>query len=90
MKEHLCLSKLFVIIILYKYYLLLFSRGEFEHRPVAVKRLLPECFVAGEREVHILRESDYHPNVVRYYCTEQDKQFRYIALELCAATLEVS
>jgi len=67
-----------------------FSRGEFECRPVAVKRLLPECFIAGEREVHILRESDYHPNVVRYYCTEQDKQFRYIALELCAATLEVS
>ncbi|VVC31730.1 PUB domain,Pyrrolo-quinoline quinone beta-propeller repeat,Protein kinase domain,Serine/threonine- [Cinara cedri] len=63
-------------------------RGEFECRPVAVKRLLPECFIAGEREVHILRESDYHPNVVRYYCTEQDKQFRYIALELCAATLE--
>lgn len=57
---------------------------------MAVKRLLPECFIAGEREVHILRESDYHPNVVRYYCTEQDKQFRYIALELCAATLQVS
>lgn len=56
---------------------------------MAVKRLLPECFIAGEREVHILRESDYHPNVVRYYCTEQDKQFRYIALELCAATLQV-
>lgn len=67
-----------------------FCRGEFESRPVAVKRLLPECFIAGEREVHILRESDYHPNVVRYYCTEQDKQFRYIALELCAATLQVS
>ncbi|CAH1726019.1 serine/threonine-protein kinase/endoribonuclease IRE2 [Aphis gossypii] len=63
-------------------------KGEFESRPVAVKRLLPECFIAGEREVHILRESDYHPNVVRYYCTEQDKQFRYIALELCAATLQ--
>ncbi|XP_050421955.1 serine/threonine-protein kinase/endoribonuclease ire-1 [Adelges cooleyi] len=63
-------------------------KGEFERRPVAVKRLLPECFIAGEREVHILRESDYHPNVVRYFCTEQDKHFRYIALELCAATLQ--
>lgn len=67
-----------------------FYRGEFECRPVAVKRLLPECFIACEREVHILRESDYHPNVIRYFCTEQDKQFRYIALELCAATLQVS
>jgi serine/threonine-protein kinase/endoribonuclease IRE1 len=24
----------------------------------------------------------------RYFCTEKDRQFRYIALELCAATLE--
>lgn len=24
----------------------------------------------------------------RYFCTEKDRQFRYIALELCKATLE--
>jgi serine/threonine-protein kinase/endoribonuclease IRE1 len=24
----------------------------------------------------------------RYFCTEKDRQFRYIALELCQATLE--
>lgn len=36
----------------------------------------------------LLRESDAHPNVVRYFCTEQDRQFRYIALELCTATLQ--
>jgi len=60
--------------------------------------------------VALLRESDAHPNVIRYFCTEQDRQFkfvptllfkflsstiksknilcRYIALELCVATLQ--
>lgn len=36
----------------------------------------------------LLRESDTHENVVRYFCTEADRQFRYIAVELCAATLQ--
>ncbi|XP_022905104.2 serine/threonine-protein kinase/endoribonuclease IRE1 [Onthophagus taurus] len=62
-------------------------KGEFDKRKVAVKRLLPECFNFADREVALLRESDAHPNVIRYYCTEQDRMFRYIALELCQATL---
>ncbi|KAK7507901.1 hypothetical protein BaRGS_00000866, partial [Batillaria attramentaria] len=62
-------------------------RGTFEGRAVAVKRLLPECFSFADREVELLRESDQHPNVIRYFCMEADRQFRYIALELCAATL---
>ncbi|XP_061456275.1 serine/threonine-protein kinase/endoribonuclease IRE2 [Rhineura floridana] len=63
-------------------------RGHFEGRKVAVKRLLPECIHLADREVQLLRESDEHPNVVRYFCTEMDRQFRYIAIELCAATLQ--
>lgn len=55
---------------------------------MAVKRLLPECFHLIDREVQLLRESDEHPNVVRYFCTEKDKQFHYIAIELCSATLQ--
>jgi serine/threonine-protein kinase/endoribonuclease IRE1 len=39
--------------------------GRFEGRPVAVKRLLPECFTVADREVDLLRESDEHPNVIR-------------------------
>ncbi|KAK4874212.1 hypothetical protein RN001_013572 [Aquatica leii] len=62
-------------------------RGEFDKRQVAVKRLLPECFTFADREVALLRESDAHPNVIRYFCTEQDRMFRYIALELCQFTL---
>ncbi|KAK3929300.1 Serine/threonine-protein kinase/endoribonuclease IRE2 [Frankliniella fusca] len=62
-------------------------RGLFDGRNVAVKRLLPECFSLADREVALLRESDQHANVVRYFCTEQDHLFRYIALELAAATV---
>lgn len=35
----------------------------------------------------LLRDADQHPNVLRYFCTESDSQFRYIALELCQMTL---
>ncbi|KAM4698524.1 serine/threonine-protein kinase/endoribonuclease IRE2 [Rhinophrynus dorsalis] len=63
-------------------------RGMFDDRLVAVKRILPESFTFADREVQLLRESDEHPNVIRYYCTESDKLFYYIALELCAATLQ--
>ncbi|KAJ7317980.1 hypothetical protein JRQ81_004142 [Phrynocephalus forsythii] len=62
--------------------------GTFDNRDVAVKRILPECFSFADREVQLLRESDEHPNVIRYFCTERDRQFQYIALELCAATLQ--
>lgn len=63
-------------------------RGMFDNRDVAVKRILPECFSFADREVQLLRESDEHPNVIRYFCTERDRQFQYIAIELCAATLQ--
>ncbi|XP_053902680.1 serine/threonine-protein kinase/endoribonuclease IRE1 [Malaclemys terrapin pileata] len=63
-------------------------RGTFDNRDVAVKRILPECFSFADREVRLLRESDEHPNVIRYFCTERDRQFQYIAIELCAATLQ--
>lgn len=62
-------------------------RGKFENRDVAVKRVLPDCFSIADREVDLLREADAHPHVIRYFAMEQDFQFRYIALELCAATL---
>uniref|UniRef100_A0A2I3I0H5 non-specific serine/threonine protein kinase n=1 Tax=Nomascus leucogenys TaxID=61853 RepID=A0A2I3I0H5_NOMLE len=63
-------------------------RGQFEGRAVAVKRLLRECFGLVRREVQLLQESDRHPNVLRYFCTERGPQFHYIALELCRASLQ--
>ncbi|XP_055483602.1 serine/threonine-protein kinase/endoribonuclease IRE2 isoform X4 [Psammomys obesus] len=63
-------------------------RGQFEGRAVAVKRLLRECYSLVRREVQLLQESDRHPNVLRYFCTERGPQFHYIALELCQASLQ--
>ncbi|CDQ96933.1 unnamed protein product, partial [Oncorhynchus mykiss] len=63
-------------------------KGQFDNRAVAVKRILPECFSFADREVDLLRESDEHPNVIRYFCTERDRQFQYIAIELCTASLQ--
>uniref|UniRef100_A0A8C7MM17 non-specific serine/threonine protein kinase n=1 Tax=Oncorhynchus kisutch TaxID=8019 RepID=A0A8C7MM17_ONCKI len=53
---------------IYKYLIYECSRGRFDGRRVAVKRILPECFDVAERE--------------------RDKLFTYIAIELCAATLQ--
>lgn len=66
------------------------SRGKFEERPVAVKRMMtrgPKQIELVEREVALLKESDDHPNVIRYFGTEEDIEFRYIALEMCQATV---
>ncbi|XP_039631804.1 serine/threonine-protein kinase/endoribonuclease IRE1 isoform X2 [Polypterus senegalus] len=63
-------------------------RGQFDDRHVAIKRILPETVGVAEREVQLLRELDQHPNVIRYFCTERDEQFYYVATELCATTLQ--
>jgi hypothetical protein len=39
---------------------------------VAVKRVLAACFSIADREVELLRESDEHPNVVRYRYRRND------------------
>ncbi|KAJ2746291.1 bifunctional endoribonuclease/protein kinase ire1 [Coemansia sp. BCRC 34301] len=62
-------------------------RGEFQGRAVAVKRLLLDFYEVAEHEVKVLQDSDSHPNVIRYYCTEQEGHFLYIALELCSGSL---
>jgi len=47
-----------------------------------------ENFEIADKEVDHLRESDLHPNIVRYYTNKRSDKFIYIALELCPATLE--
>jgi serine/threonine-protein kinase/endoribonuclease IRE1 len=63
--------------------------GTFENRPVAVKRMLLEYFDVASHEVRLLQESDDHPNVVRYFCSQssETEKFLYIAVELCLGTL---
>ncbi|VDN59955.1 unnamed protein product [Dracunculus medinensis] len=62
-------------------------RGKFDGRQVAVKRVVAEMVHLVNREVDLLRESDAHLNVIRYFCLESDSHFRYIALELCSFSL---
>ena len=41
----------------------------------------------ANREIDLLRQAE-HPNLLRYYCSEIDNQFIYIALELCEGDLD--
>ena len=62
-------------------------RGSFDGRDVAVKRLLVDSFALADREIGMLRQAE-HPNLLRYYCSEKDPVFIYIALELCQCDLD--
>jgi serine/threonine-protein kinase/endoribonuclease IRE1 len=61
--------------------------GTFDGRKVAVKRMLMQFFDIASQETKLLRESDDHPNVIRYFAQQQAGDFLYIALELCPASL---
>ncbi|KAF9907889.1 bifunctional endoribonuclease/protein kinase ire1 [Linnemannia zychae] len=63
-------------------------KGQYDGRAVAVKRLLIDFYDVAFHEVRLLQESDDHPNVVRYFRSEQCDRFLYIALELCSASLD--
>lgn len=62
-------------------------RGKFGDRDVAVKRVDKSNVKLMEKEIKLLQESDAHPNIIRYFHTEEDDKFFYIALELCLWTL---
>uniref|UniRef100_A0A7E4WBT4 non-specific serine/threonine protein kinase n=1 Tax=Panagrellus redivivus TaxID=6233 RepID=A0A7E4WBT4_PANRE len=62
-------------------------KGRFDGRDAAVKRVLASVLTYVDREIKLLRESDSHPNVIRYFCSEADDHFRFIALELCECSL---
>jgi serine/threonine-protein kinase/endoribonuclease IRE1 len=62
-------------------------QGKFDGREVAVKRMLIQFFDIASQETKLLRESDDHPNVIRYFAQQQAAGFLYIALELCPASL---
>lgn len=61
--------------------------GTFDGRPVAVKRMLIQFNEIATQETRLLRESDDHPNVIRYFAQTERASFLYIALELCQASL---
>lgn len=61
--------------------------GKWDGRDVAVKRMLVQFTEIASQETKLLRESDDHPNVIRYFAQQQRAAFLYIALELCQASL---
>ncbi|KAK4096554.1 hypothetical protein N658DRAFT_527669 [Parathielavia hyrcaniae] len=61
--------------------------GRWDGRDVAVKRMLVQFNEIASQETRLLRESDDHPNVIRYYAQQERAAFLYIALELCQASL---
>mmetsp|Transcript_8888 Transcript_8888/g.16707 ORF Transcript_8888/g.16707 Transcript_8888/m.16707 type:complete len:1102 (-) Transcript_8888:821-4126(-) len=63
-------------------------KGMLEGRPVAVKKVLSSQYLLAKKEIELLIRSDGHPNVVRYFTQESSRDFIYLALELCDATLD--
>ncbi|EFJ40840.1 hypothetical protein VOLCADRAFT_107956 [Volvox carteri f. nagariensis] len=57
--------------------------GVLDGRPVAVKRLLRQFTELARKEIEVLILSDEHPNVVRCFALEEDREFVYLALEKC-------
>ena len=53
---------------------------------MAVKRVITEHFTLADREIELLRKLQ-HPNLVRYFATESDRLFKYIAIELAEISL---
>lgn len=61
--------------------------GVLDSRPVAVKRLLRQFYNLARKEIQVLVVSDEHPNVVRCFAMEEDREFVYLALERCRHSL---
>ncbi|KAK3320130.1 hypothetical protein B0T19DRAFT_433919 [Cercophora scortea] len=61
--------------------------GKWDGRDVAIKRMLVQFNEIASQETKLLRESDDHPNVIRYFAQQEAASFLYIALELCQASL---
>ena len=63
-------------------------RGQFGQRLVAVKRVDKENGKLINSEVSLLQKSDQDPNIIRYFSSEEDHKYTYLALELCSFTLK--
>lgn len=62
--------------------------GSYEKRPAAVKRLVLGHYDVAYNEVKNLIATDRDPTVVRYYGTEEDVNFVYLAIERCDCSLD--
>lgn len=62
--------------------------GNYEGRPVAVKRLVQAHHDIAFKEIQNLIASDRHPNIIRWYGVEYDQDFVYLSLERCTCSLD--
>lgn len=70
------------------YYLFCSFKGRFDNRDVAVKRISLKNYHLADREVKLYQKSDQHKNIVRYFISQIHDDFVYLAIELCAASLQ--
>lgn len=61
--------------------------GNYDGRPVAVKRLVRTHHDVAVKEIQNLIASDQHSNIVRWYGVEYDQDFVYLSLERCTCSL---
>lgn len=62
--------------------------GNYEGRPVAVKRLVRSHHEVAFKEIQNLIASDQHSNIIRWYGVEYDQDFVYLSLERCTCSLD--
>lgn len=65
-----------------------YGKRDGEKRPVAVKRLVKGHHHLASKEIESLIASDKHPNILRYFTKEEDRDFVYLAVELCDFSLD--
>ena len=63
-------------------------RGTFEKKEAAVKKVEKMFLKLIKSEIDILQQADENRNIIRYFCSEEDRDHYYIALELCFCTLK--
>ncbi|KAK4483170.1 hypothetical protein RD792_010350 [Penstemon davidsonii] len=61
--------------------------GNLDKRLVAVKRMNKTHIKLAEKQMAHLLKSDNHPNIVRYYGIDEDRDFVYLILERCTCSL---
>lgn len=62
-------------------------KGKFDGCEIAVKRIFADFYDISNHEVEPLRQSNFYPHVVKYFCRESTDKFAHIVFEFCACSL---
>jgi len=61
--------------------------GVFDNRSVAVKRMVRTYFDLAQQEINALKNVELSKHVIRYFHNETTRDFSFIAIEKCQASL---